>query len=210
MEDQSHIKSKEIYFNGTAADRIFIPAYERIMQLYAFNYTAADIHSIINDEFQDAMINPIGIEQVRKIILHNKPQMDKVREEMGLSFRAEIQQQLKILHDKTASTENRLVSVYIKKIDECLDELQDLDPQEKDEEGNYKHTRRIFVLEEMISKFHNKCEKITGTSAIREIEIYRQKAQAKAEADAEGKNPLPAFRDANPGSGAFRPMLHDA
>jgi hypothetical protein len=85
-----------------------------------------------------------------------------------------------------------MVSVYVNKLRQALNQLADLDLDERDDEGNYKNTSRIFVLIEMAEKFQGKIAKIVGTDALREIEVFKQKAEAKAKADADKGGLLPS------------------
>ncbi len=172
--------------------RVSVPAYERMKQLYAYGYTNAQISEMLQQEFSDIDYNPITATSVKKIIQLNIQEMERSRMELGLRCREEIQKQTALLFQATQDVELTMVQVYVHKLRQALDEMKDLDLGELDDNGNFKNTSRMFVLLEFCEKFQSKIAKVCGTDALREIEVFRQKAQAKAEFEQKGSGLLPA------------------
>jgi len=183
------------YFNGgnnaSSTFRVCTPAYERMKHLYALGHTAAQISEILHQEFMDIDYNPCTPAMVRKVIEQNMNQFEQSRMELGILCRKEIEKQTQLLFNKVQSEELDHVDVFVIKWKEARDELRTLDLSEIDEDGNFKNTSRIFVLIELCDKLQSRVSKIVGTDALREIEIFRQKAAAKAEAEQNKGNLLP-------------------
>ena len=177
----------------TMRDKIFVPAYERVKQLYALGYRTGEILSIVNSEFADVMVNPLSMDALNGLIGSHKEEMLAARENLGIGFREQIANQMQILHEKTSGIERKLVEVYCGQLNEFLDQMASLDPNEIDENGNYKNTNRLFVLHELIDKFHLKIEKITGTGTLREVEAYRIKLEIKTKAEAGKSMMIPGY-----------------
>ena len=175
-----------------SAERVCVPAYERIKELHALQMSYADISEAVNSEFEDILLNPITVKNIKSIVVENSEDFKKYRQELGLSYRAQIQEQMEFLHNKTAGVERKLVAAYAEKLDILLDEFILLDPQELDDDGNRKNTSRCFVLLELIDKMHVKIEKITGTQTLRDVEAFRIKLEYKA-ASEKGSGMLPAY-----------------
>lgn len=178
--------------------RINVPVFERICYLYSMGFANTDMVDILNTEYEDLIESPITLGKLELIISEHKAQLDIYSKEMGLSFREEIQGHIKVLYEKTCIKEKDIVEIYLDKIGQYLDELKTLDPAEEDEDGNFVNTSRIFVLHELIDKFHKSASKITGTEALRDIEIFRMKEEAKAAAAADKNNLLPSYGKAQP------------
>ena len=172
--------------------RVCVPAYERMKHLYALGYTNAQITEVLKHEFQDIDINPISVGSISVLIKKNAREFELARMELGLKCRDEIQRQTAILFRATEDVELEMVSIYVKKLRQALNEMGDLDLSEMDEDGNYKNTSRMFVLIEMSEKLQSKIAKIVGTDALREIEVFRQKAEAKRQAEASAGGLIPA------------------
>jgi hypothetical protein len=173
--------------------RVSVPAFERMKQLYALGYTNAQIAETMHQEFQDIDYNPITTTMVKKLIAANGPAMDQARMELGEKCRDEIQRQTAALFRATEDVELTLVSVYVGQLKSVLEEMRELDLQEIDPEtGNYKNTSRMFVLIEFVEKLQSKIAKIVGTDALREVEVFRQKAEAKRAAEERGTGLIPA------------------
>ena len=180
------------YFRGTiSTPRVCVPAYERIKQLYAFGHTNVQIMSIIEEEFSDIDYNQLSLDGIRKLIENNKAEFDEARFDWGMQCRQEIQRQIAILFNKTQDKECLMVEVYVEKMHKALEELRDLDISEIDDDGNFKNTSRVFVLIELVDKFQSKISKIVGTDALREIEAYRMKMEAKVNAEQNKGSLLP-------------------
>lgn len=175
--------------------RISVPAYERMKQLYAYGYTNAQIAEMLHQEFQDIDYNPFTGTTVKILIQQNIKEMERSRMELGLRCREEIQKQTALLFQATQDVELTMVQVYVHQLRKVLDEMRDLDLSEIDPEtGNYKNTSRMFVLLEFAEKFQSKIAKVCGTDALREIEAFRSKAQAKAETESKGSGLLPSAK----------------
>ena len=172
--------------------RVMVPAYERMKQLYALGYTNAQIAETLHQEFQDIDYNPITPTMVKKLVQSNIESFEQARMELGEKCRDEIQRQVAYLFRATEDVELTLVSVYVGQLKSVLEEMRGLDLQEIDEEtGNYKNTSRMFVLIEFVEKLQSKIAKIVGTDALREVEVFRQKAEAKRAAEERGAGLIP-------------------
>ena len=190
--ESPYTPAKDYLDNQGTNLRVSVPAYERMKQLYAYGHTNAQIAEILQQEFSDIDYNPLTVGAVKKLINMNQREMDSARMELGMRCREEIQKQTALLFCATQDVELTMVQVYVFKLQSVLDEMRNLDLTEVDENGNYKNTARMFVLLEFAEKLQSKIAKVCGTDALREIEAYRQKAQAKAEADQKGSQLLPA------------------
>jgi hypothetical protein len=178
--------AQDLFIGINRISRACVPAYERVKHLYALGYSNGQIAQTIADEFQDLEASEISHAWVREIIKNNREAFDKYR--MELSSICANQQKTHTINmfNLTQSRELRVVEIYNAKISDALDELQDLSLNEQDEKGNFKNTNRIFILMELIEKFHKKCSEFIGTAAMREIEIYRQKMEIKSKSEKVG------------------------
>ncbi len=173
--------------------RVSVPALERMKQLYALGHTNSQIAETLHSEFQDIDFNPITTTIVKKLINVNIEAFEQARMELGIKCRDEVQRQVAYLFRATEDVELTLVQVYVKQLQSILEEMRNLDLQEIDPEtGNYKNTSRMFVLIEFVEKLQSKIAKIVGTDALREVEVFRQKAEAKRQAEEKGSGLLPA------------------
>lgn len=177
--------------NGTDV-RVCVPAYERIKQLYAFGHTNAKILDIVNSEFSDIDYNSFSLQSLKKLINNNLQEFEQARMELGMQCREEIQRSIAQLFLATGDVECVMVDVFVKKMRAALDELMDLDMQEKDDDGNFKNTSRTFVLIEIVERLQKSVAKVVGTDALREVEAFRQKAMIKAQIAEENDGLLPA------------------
>ena len=191
MNAVEFLESQEVPTRDMNGFRMSVPAMERMKQLYAFGHTYFQICEILKTEFEDIDFNPITPRSIKKIVEQYKAEFENARLQMGLDCREAIQRQITNLFNIAQEKECKLVEVYTKKLDSALSQLADLDLDEKDEDGNYKNTSRVFVLLEMIEKLQSKVSKIVGTDALREIEVYRQKIEAKAAAEDKSNSLLP-------------------
>lgn len=183
--------AKDYLSGGGTAIRVGVPAYERMKQLYALGYTVNQITEMLHQEFNDIDYNPIGAGSVKKLIQENSREFEIARMELGLQCREEIQRQTALLFRATEDVELTMVQVYVHKLNAVLEEMRNLDLAELDENGNFKNTSRIFVLLEFAEKFQSKIAKIVGTDALREVEVFRQKAEAKRQAEEKGTGLIP-------------------
>jgi len=174
--------------------RCHVPAYERMMQLNALGHSVGQIVEILDQEFKDIDFNPYTVESVQKIMTENRAQFDEVKRNLGLKCREEIQEQTARLFAIVKDEEVLMVEVFANKMRQALTSLQDLDLNEKDDDGNYKNTSRVFVLTEMIIKLQSSIAKIVGTDALREVEVFRAKARAKREEEGDSTGLLPAHK----------------
>jgi len=171
--------------------RVCVPAYERMKQLYAYGHTNAQIVEILSQEFKDIDYNPINAYGVKMLIADNSREFENARMELGLKCREEIQHQVALLYRATEDVECVMVKVFVDKMFVALDELADLDMAEKNDDGNFVNTSRMFVLIELATRMQKTVAKIVGTDALREIEIFRKKAQAKMDAESQGGSLIP-------------------
>ena len=186
------MNAKDYLSGGGTCIRVGVPAYERMKQLYAMGYTANQITEMLRSEFEDIDYNPISVTSVTKLIKSNVREFEVARMELGMQCREEIQRQTALLFRATEDVELTMVQVYVQKLNQVLEEMRDLDLAELDENGNFKNTSRIFVLLEFAEKFQSKIAKIVGTDALREVEVFRQKAEAKRQAEEKGTGLIPA------------------
>lgn len=163
--------------------RMCVPAFVRLTQLYAFGHTNAQIAEILASEFEDIDMNALSAASVKVVIDDNRPELEKARLHLANECQDELRRQVAYLFNTVQQKENKLVDVYVGKLDAVLDELRDIDFSEQDDMGNYVNTSRIFVLLEMSQKIQAQISKLVGTDALREIEAYRQKMEIKSHAD---------------------------
>jgi len=193
LETSTAQKAKDYLNTGIMNSmRVCVPAYERMKELFALGYTNVQIVEALSHEFHDIDLNPLSQGSVRTIIELNQREFQIARMELGLKCREEIQRQTAILFRATEDVELEMVSVYVRKLREALNSMADLDLAEIDDDGNFKNTSRMFVLIEMSEKLQSKIAKIVGTDALREIEVFRQKAEAKRKVEDSGGGLLPA------------------
>lgn len=180
MDQASTISNYMSMRNGM---RCSVPAYERIKQLYALGYSDTQISNAARGEFDDIDPNELTPSVITSIRSSNSEDFDKSRMNLGLACRDKIQEHQKFLFVASQGAELRLVKVYVHKINSALAELDELDLQELTEEGGFKNTSRFFVLLEIVTKLQTTIAKLVGTDAMRDIEIYRQKMEAKLQAE---------------------------
>lgn len=175
-------------------NRINVPVYERVKYLYALGYTDGHIAKMINSEFDDIELYSMNPEIIRMLRSENKEDFDNTKNELATRCRESILETAGVLYNVTSDKEMKMARVYAMQLDKILDALGDLDINEIDEDtGSYKNTSRFFVLMEMAEKLQTKAAKLTGTEAIREIEAYRMKMQAKVQAeDSRGAGLVPS------------------
>jgi hypothetical protein len=173
--------------------RICIPARERIKYLACFGYTHGQITDIINTEYADLQPSPISGRTIKGMLVTMTDEIEEQRKELALHCREELKIHLEALFRKTQQAEHVLVDVYERKMREATTSLDALDLEEKDDDDNYVNTGRVFVLLELIDKFHIKMAKLVGTEAMRDIEVFRQKADIQAAAKDKGDGLLPAI-----------------
>ena len=181
-------------------NRMSIPAFERLKQLYAFGHSITQMVEILSNEFGDIDYNPLTVDTLKIIINKNKEELERDRLTLTQDCRDHVRRQIARLFDIVQQSECRMVEVYVRQFDKLINQLADLDMDARDPStGAYLHTSRCFVLLELIDKIQGKISKVVGTDAMREIEIYKQKMAAKIEA--EGLDPsagaLPPIREAN-------------
>jgi len=178
-------------------------------QLYAYGYSNTEIAEIMNQEFGDIEFDSYTPKRIKETI--------QTHLEVFIQFKAvltgqcieQVQTQVKMMFEATKDVELVMVRVYVKKLQDAMEALDQLDLDEVDPEtGAFKNTSRIFVLIELAEKLQSKIAKIVGTDALREIEIYKAKAAIKAEADSKIGNLIPTFgRDVSEGSGGITKFL---
>jgi len=182
--------AKTYFQNSSVVSRVCVPAYERIKQLYAFGYSNAQISEALQSEFHDIEYNSMTPKHIHTIVNDNLDEFNKARMDLGIKCREEIQHQIQMLFRATENVECHMVSIFVRKMRQALNQLETLDLEQKDDMGNYVNTSRVFVLIEMVEKFQKSIAKIVGTDALREVEIFRQKANLKTPGD---KGLIPAF-----------------
>jgi hypothetical protein len=193
-ERSSDVNASEYFKSGNNANvfnRICTPAYERMKYLYALGNNNTQIVEILSQEFSDIDYNPISARVVKEIINQNKPEFERYRMEIGMLCEEDAKRALASMYRIVQDAEIDQVDVFTYQWKTARDELRTLDLSEVDDDGNFKNTSRIFVLIELCDKLQSKVAKIVGTDAIREIEIFRQKAAAKAEMEQNKGNLLP-------------------
>ena len=90
------------------------------------------------------------------------------------------------------------MDAYVRQTNRALDEMNALDLGERDPDTNaYVNTSRIFMLIELVNKLQEKIAKIVGTDALREVEVFRQKMEAKMRSEENANNLLPGNSKTN-------------
>lgn len=197
MERTADINASEYFKSGNNANlhnRICTPAYERMKYLYALGNNNTQIVEILSQEFTDIDYNPISPRTVKEIINKNKAEFERYRMELGRLCEEDSRRALAEMSRIVQNAEIDQVDVFSIQWKSARDELRTLDLSEIDDDGNFKNTSRIFVLIELCDKLQSKVAKIVGTDALREIEIFRQKAEAKMEIEKNGGGLLPSAK----------------
>lgn len=169
------------------------PTYERIKQLWILGNSPTAISIIINEELSDLEANTITPGVISQIIGSNLEDFHDTRGKIGLKCQDAIREQVSVMFNIVRQRESRLVTVFADKLEVVLNQLSELDIDEKDDDGSFKNTSRFFVLYEMADKLQSKISRITGSDALREIEVFKQKLELKTKI--EGKEGLiPDFK----------------
>lgn len=126
---------------------------------------------------------------LRELYRGNQEEFEQSRIELGIVCRDEIRRQTAVLFNKTEQVECEMVDSYVTKLKQCIGAMNALDLEETDELGNFINTSKVFTLIELSTRLQSVIAKIVGTDALREIEVFRQKAEAKR--DSESRTLLP-------------------
>jgi hypothetical protein len=185
------IKSKTNSPSEPFAKRIPIPTQQRIIQLLALNIHFQEIAKITSSEFKEILGTPISYRDVKRVDDANKPQIEQMILDIKQRCNTDIVEHSAQLFQRVASAEQELVQVFSDKLKEALSSLSSLDLNEQDESGKFINTNRTFQLLELIDKYHSKASKVIGTEALREIEIFRTKAQIKRTEEEKSINLIP-------------------
>lgn len=177
------MKEAKEYFKAYKSSACSVPIFERVKHLWIMGHTAASIASMINKEFSDITSRQFGPDDIRLMVDNNKEQLKESRLALSRACRDEMIEQTARMFEIVRREEDLMVKVFAGKLKEALESLMDLDLEERDDDGNYKNTSRIFVLTEMAIKLQSHIAKIVGTDALREIEVFAAKAKAKRESE---------------------------
>lgn len=158
-----------------------IPTMERAAALYALGFEVKIIAEILEGEFGDYEQYPITEKNIKEFLRRNRTNLKEMRQELTVDCRKEIAQQFQHFFNVTKNTETKMVDVYLEKMNDLLEELKELDLQEEDDLGNKKNTQRLMILMATIERLHGMIAKITGTNALRDVEIHRMKKMIEKE-----------------------------
>lgn len=179
MIEEKGLAPERLFKGIKGFDRVCIPVFERIKHLYALGYSTGSIAAQMDVEYSDVDVSIMDKAAIKRIIEFNRAEFDHYRLKIADACMNSNFEHTVTLYNITQHEEQAIVSEYNRKVAEALSELSDLSLCEQDEKGNFKNTARIFVLMELIEKFHKKCSDIIGTQAMRDLEIYRQKMELK-------------------------------
>ena len=193
-ESSLYLETATKHYEMNTLTRVCVPSRERLKQLYAYGYSNTEMAEIMNQEFSDIEFDTYNAKRIKEVIQFNLEEFVEFRSQMQGKCVEQIQKQVKLMFEATKDVELVMVRVYVKKLQDAMESLDNLDLDEIDDEtGAYKNTSRIFVLIEMAEKLQSKIAKIVGTDALREIEIYKAKVALKAESDNRVGHLMPAF-----------------
>lgn len=172
---------------GTRQERVesyfSIPVEERINYYFTLGYKAEDIAEIVSAEYQEFELNPITVDSVKYYYRRNKTMISEVQNKYLLNCREKLAEDLKVGFTLAQKTENAMVRSFSKKIEELVEQLDQLDITEKDPDtGYFKNMGQYGTLVLAINETHKTLEKISGTAAAREVMVYMKKAYVKEEA----------------------------
>ncbi len=170
---RNHLEKDEPW---SCNERFSIPMFERMKILYALGHTPAIITSTLQNEFQDIEVNPITIQTVQQILESRKAEFVAFKEEVSVEVAKEGLIHLKDVIRRVAESENRFVVAAATKMDNLVDAMLTLDLTIADEEGNLKNLAQYCRLLEATEKTQKIIAKLSGTDALRDLEIYLRKA----------------------------------
>lgn len=156
-------------------DAFTIYTQERIAQLYAVGYDAAEIYRIVVQEFQDIELYPIPLHDITQYILKNKELLEVEREKIGLALRQEYMVSMQDLFVSCTNHERRVGTVLVAKMAKLTDNIEKIS-LEMDEEGKIPGLEMFSILMKALKDVHGTISKIAGLDVARELELFQQKA----------------------------------
>jgi uncharacterized protein (UPF0305 family) len=145
-------------------------------------FTIPETRAIVNRELEDYMVTgELTSSEMDRFVNKNGDYIAEYKKqylERCAMMMISAQEQA---FNKTHTIETKMVESYSDKMDDWLEQLNNLDITEQDEEGNFKNTARFFVIHEAITKLHKTLEKLSGTGSMRELSVLSQKMQMEIE-----------------------------
>lgn len=164
-------------------DRMNVPMVVRIQHLYTLGLSDTEISKTINDEMGDQLVSLTTPRMIRSTIIEYQEEFDRHRVKTKNEISAHFGEQLLTMFHRTRDMEIQLVDTLLKKIEEARSEMDSFNLSEVDKDGNHTNSRRFFILMNAIEGSYKTVSKIVGLDALREVELFTQKAAAKAQAE---------------------------
>jgi hypothetical protein len=167
------------------------PVEERIRYYYILNFGATEIANCLRNEFRELELTEFSRKNVEVYITRNMEALSKDKEDYRLKLRDQIDGELKENFTAAHLYETRIVRVYIKKGEEALSALEELDLLAKDEDGNFVNRGQFITLMMIIKENQQMVERLAQTAAAREYTLFAKKAAIKAQTAKDGGLDLP-------------------
>lgn len=155
------------------------PLQKRVEQLYVYGYNSESITAMVVQEFQDVEAFPISHELIHKMIENNQSALEEARSEYLENLSSSIIEDMRVLLQKGAESDNKLVQQMLKKEEEILTSMNSLDVTVI-EEGKAKELMLFLSYLDALERVNKLKSKLTGMDAWREFEIFRRKEELKA------------------------------
>lgn len=129
----------------------------------------------------DIEFNHINDEQVTNFIESNKKALNALKEEFAQVLHEENLSQMKSIIARVGRSENKMVCAIADKLDQIVDAMIKLDLTDVDlETGKPLKMSTYLQLLEAMEKTSKMMEKYGGTSLVRELHLYSEKAKIDA------------------------------
>lgn len=160
--------------------RFSAPLQKRIEQLYVYGYNSEAITAMVINEFQDVEAFPISHTTVHEIIQKNFQTLEGVRDEYLQELSSSIIEDMKVLLQKGAESDNKTVQMLIQKEEEIYLRCTDLNITEMDENGKPTNLYMFSAYLDALERVNKLKSKLTGMDAFREFDLYKKKEELKA------------------------------
>lgn len=123
---------------------------------------------------------------VYKFIKRMRADLDRRRDEYRLQTREVIQERLRTNFMEVHNKETLMVQIYLKKMDDLLILLDEIDLFAQDEDGMYINRGQFLTHMTLLNTLQEKVAKLSGTEAARDYALYTRKAALKVKAEQSG------------------------
>lgn len=155
------------------------PLQKRVEQLYTYGYNAEAITNMVVQEFQDIEAFPISHELIKMMIDKNQSALEEARTEYLKDLSSSLIADMRVLLEKGAESDNKIVGQMLKKEDEVLTAMDALDITVI-EEGKAQELMLFLSYLEALERINKLKAKLTGMDAWREFEIFKRKEELKS------------------------------